>query len=393
MGDGNLVSQYIDSMGKSRSYTIQYPGGQSISYITLPSIPGNVSHTEEFALPDISFVAKILGNSAKPYSLDMGEGIVKGVWYQLFEIMEGIYVPVKSTNIVPEGYTNLIKGSPNPLKGTKGDNNTIRLSSLERTLNVLFDIMEWVYELERIVTPNITGLIFSDNYLILDNYTDDSLNYYKYDNLPRSLPEVNSPGEAMDYLSQTVLFIHNRRFRMYSKEFASKVIKKMEEYGERTIGEKPLVYNNINSYYSTSRDFGIDRNEIVFKGSSVLEEWIRSRVFEKENIFELRKTLNMGIAVPFYPILYSDENDRIWIIQNTIDASKESSLAVGINWANDKFNSGARTKPIDKERTPPHYIFIIAISGKLVVKEDHTGNYLSFVNIIKYSDEDRKSVV
>jgi hypothetical protein len=396
-GEGNLVAQYIDSYGKSRAYTYSYPNEVFISFVTLPGIPSNVTHYPILGSPDPHIVSFHLSGS-KPVtrSIDFN-GMTTGIWFQLFEITEGIYVPIKPSmdSDLPHEYAMLPHGSDNPITLSENLNITKRYIKIKRDLGIIYDLIEWLYELERRDNPNIAPEEFFSNTTIYDEFEGDSMDYYDFSKVIRKLPSVTDKEKGLSYILSRVTFKSGdqlgklSKFPLYSGKFGDQVKHRMTEYGKKTMGAKPLVKKYIDNYYLTSTDFIPSKNNIIIIDNEVYNKWKDNYIVSLDNVFDLRTTLRMSIVEPIEPRLYIDGNKNIWMIQNSILGEKHAALAISRNWWLYRVNSGAHTNPIDEELTPPYYLYSIGISGSLVLREDMTGGSENFVNLLHYTKYDR----
>lgn len=405
LGEGELVSQYIDSIGKARAFTIRYPGPFDITFVTLPSRPENVpaSHILSRAKPEN--VLSILTKNT-PFSRSLNsQGQTDGVWYQLFDIYEGIYVPLEPTNNLPATYANLPIGSGNPIKNIASENNTLRYMKMNRTLHILYDILEWLFELMRREMPNVyvmspmhqneIGVDVSDTVMITnalfqkaireDNYTGDSALYYDFSTLERRLPSVNSVNEALRYLSKLPRF-ESGKVTMYNRKFTIKMYKYLKAYEKRTFGEQPYIKSYIENYFTASSDFKQVKWNIVIMGSDIYDKWHEDRRLRDRHIFEVQEKVNMSIALPTYPQLYMDENKRIYIIQNTSGADIRNALNVGKIWVEKGINPGYLTPKLPRTQIPPHFIYVVAVSERLVPVTNNTGKSETYANVISYTE-------
>lgn len=408
LGTGTLIGQYIDAIGKARSFTIRYPSENQmidVSYVTLPAQPENVPVNTELARPTAREVLAVLPSELNvPFSKSVNsQGLTDGIWYQMFEIQEGIYIPIEPTNNLPGKYRNLPVGSGNPIKNIGANNVTLRYMEMNRVLHIIYDLLEWMFELmrrempdayhvdnveqnKRSEDPSNTTVITNElmrRTFVIDRYTGDSAKYYDFSSLPRRLPEVRNVEEALVYLSGLPRF-ERRKFPMYNIDFARKIQSHLAAYEKRTFGEVPFIRGYVENYFLTSSDFKQVKGNIVMMGADVFDLWMNDRKLRERKIYEIKEKVTMSIAIPHYPILYMDKNKRIYIVQNTSAAGKLNALNVGKIWAEQRINPGFLTKPLDG--IPPHFIYVVAVNEQILPVEDHTGNYNVYVNIISYSD-------
>lgn len=407
LGTGTLISQYIDSIGKARAFTIRY-GKLNISYVTLPAQPENVPVTTSLARPSARDVLRTLENRLNtPFSRSVNaQGLTDGIWYQMFEIREGIYIPIQPTTELPSAYKHLRIGSGNPIKNIASNNVTLRYMNMNRTLHIIYDLVEWLFELLRREMPNayrpenftqneqsedpsnttvITDALIRRTFTI-GKYTGDSAKYYDFTKLSRQLPDAENVEEALEYLSILPHF-EKRKFPMYNMEFAVKIRAHLAMYEKRTYGEAPFIRGFVENYFTTSSDFKQVKGNVVLMGSDIFDRWMDDRKIRERKIYEIKEKVTMSIAIPYYPILYMDKNKRIYIVQNTSAAGKLNALHVGKIWAEKNVNPGFLTKALDPNLVPPHFVYIIAVNEQIMPIENHTGNYDAYVNIISYSDD------
>ena len=386
-GNGQLVAQYIDSIGKARSYTFQYPDGY-ISFVTLPGMPENVPSYKDLARPPVQVIRNNLGtNIATAKSVD-NLGRCDGIWFQMFEITEGIYVPIEPTLSLPPEYQDLPVGSNNPIQTISTQNNTIRYMKLTRTLHLIYDFIEWLFEVDRKnklsqnQEPKAENLrwIF-DN----DNYFGDSSTYYDFTHVPRDLPQISTVEEGLQYLSSKIPQFRGR-ITAYNLDFRNKLYKYLSEYEERTVGEIPLIRGYLDNYFMSASDFKSSKNNMILIGMDIFDKWQSDRFASAEKIYQIREKIDMGIASILYPILYIDENQKIWLIQNTFDGNLYSAFAIGINWITRGINSGRSTEPIEEKNTPAHFLFKIGVSQQIIPTIDNTNGFDIYVNILQYSE-------
>lgn len=408
LGSGKLVSQYIDSIGKARAFTIQYPHGIAVSYVTLPAQPENVPVTTELARPTAEQVLSILVDQMNaPFSRSTTpQGLTDGIWYQMFEIREGIYIPIQPTKRLPGKYKNLQIGSGNPIKNIVSENITLRYMVMNRVLHIIYDLLEWLFELlrrdmphayhvsdleqnHRSVDPSNTTIITDElirRAIVVDKYNGDSAKYYDFTSLTRRLPKVKNVEEALKYLSSLPHFQH-RKFPLYNMEFAKKIRDHLASYEKRTFGETPFIRGFVENYFTAASDFKQVEGNIVLMGADIFSQWTDDCRIRDRKIYEIKEKVTMSIALPYYPILYMDSNKRIYIIQNTSASTKLNALNVSKVWAEQRINPGFLTKPLDPSRIPPHFVYVVAVNEQILPVENNTGNHEVYVNIISYSDD------
>ncbi len=389
-GHTNVVRQYIDPMGKARSLTLSYEiQGYvfEISFITPPIAPENAPHSGEFARPDSRAVYEIMKNSTAVSRSINRANQTDGIWYKLMEIDEAIYVPILATTEVTPAYANLPIGSINPL-GKNSHNNTIRYMKLLRTMGLLQEILEWLYEVARREADGDVNLDFFLNYILTSEeiQVEDTANFYDFSHIPRRLPKVQTLREAVIYIGSVLPQSRNGKILAYSTGFLHKLRKKIADYAKKTTGMSPLVRDSLQNYYRVATDFKGHPNNAILIGQGDMSRWQEDRVLEGEKIFEIRTELDLGIAMPLNPYIYSDPNNSIWMIQNPVSGTKGGAFGIAVNWKQTRINTGPQTRSLEEDKYPLHYVYVISPGGHLVAVEDNTQGGSEYVRIIKYTE-------
>src|SRR5690606_20519891 len=107
--------------------------------LNLPEVPIE----DEYV--DYSVVLEMFG---EPSSYDFTDEFFEndertaiGLWYKIYDIVDGIYIPIKPINIIGG-----IAGNPHPLLN-KGENETIRVNKLIEDSKILKKIFVYLYGL------------------------------------------------------------------------------------------------------------------------------------------------------------------------------------------------------------------------------------------------------
>lgn len=393
-GRSNLVSQYIDVMGKARAFTVNYPVDRNrntdITIVFPPAPPENAPRSSSYVRAPIDDVLKVFAESVPTAITKNVQGEVDGIWFALDDIEEGIYIP-----IIPTEYNrDLPLGSINPLAKVSTGNNTKRYMKLVQTLSYINSILEWLFELYRrdtfdpeVDVEDVDADAFVDKVITMTNEkVEDTANFYDFSRLPRRFPLVNTMDEGIKYLSNNIPQFRKGKFVAYSEAFERKLIQRVFDYADATAFAEPMIPDAIRDFYNMGTDFDKHPNNIVLTGQDDLDNWQSSNILETERIFEIRSKLNLDMSLPLEPRIYSGDPERIWLIQNAYDGSLEGAAAIASKWKLRRINPGSREPPLKSNNIPLHFIYIIAASGHIVPIVDNTNGSPNYINIIKYNE-------
>lgn len=373
------VSQFIDYNGKMRALTLNLGNNQLMTVATIPSQPENLPVTNEIQRISSQTATQIFG---EPTGITKtATGLVDGLWFQILDIIFGEYVPIIPTN----GFENKPIGPPNPITST-GINLTDRLSILRRTLNIIVQLVRWLYELARskqIIDPNS----FASQFLIIDNATvTDSSTYYDLSLISRRLPLVETIQEAIRILEPLSPSLFNKgKIVMYSREFADRIIKMLFDYSNFRFEKPPEDIEFIENFYETESDFISSPNTKIFINERDLNAWLLSlnSSHNYSRYFNIRKKIEIAMGFSPDPYMYEDDDGKIYIIQNVLGGSKSKAMAVAQNWYDYKVNIGyERVDPLDS--FPIHMIYGISSASTLIPVEDQTNDANIFLKLVYY---------
>ena len=396
------VSQFIDSNGKMRAITLSFKMSNSqerqlFTIATLPSQPENLPSSTTIHRVDFNIITRIIQD--QPTAITRNDvGDIDGYWIRILDIQHGIYIPIVPTQSFP----TLEMGPPNPLL-SEGPNITTRLQKLRRTLNIIIQIIKWLYDLA-LVLEKISPSEFRDKYMIVDTrQITDSANYYDLTNIPRRFPNIDTIQKAIDfYESQGSNLFQNRKIVMYDKVFMERIIRTLTDYANLQEGLRteikpktkfeahPIMF--IDNFYETEGDFRVVPNSKLFTSQSDLDAWSLSlKAYQYYGkYFNIRHTIDPASVYLLEPYIYQHEDGKIYIIQNVAGGSKTQALYLGNEWFKDHINYGynggrdLEDRPVDT----PHMIYGISSGHTLVPIQDNTGQSLAFINIVYYGSKD-----
>ena len=380
------VSQYIDKNGKMRALTVQLPDRQ-MTIATIPSQPENLPVSTNFVPVPAEIALTMLG---QPHSVTRNaQGQVDGMWFSILSIANGEYVPIVPT----PGYDNLPLGPPNPLI-SRGTNVTTRLSKLKRTLDIIREIVRWLYELTK-MTVDVTPEYFALNYLVMNTEpVEDSAEYYDLSNVPRQFPSVGTPDDGIAQLEPLAPTLFNGgRVVMYSPEFADRIIKMLKDYNNLILGTIPNPPSYIDNYYTKATDFTPYPNTNIFINQRELDSWLKSLSSSQnyEHNFSIRKRIEPAMSAIEYPFFYEDVDNKIYLIQNVLGGSISKAVAVASTWKQLRVNIGF-TNAVPAEVLNNYMLYGLSPSSNMIPIEDHTGGQDDFLRILYYGSAEDKTL-
>jgi len=405
----NLIGQYIDPMGKARAFIVKYffqtKNNEKkrfirATFIIPPTTPENTESVSSNQLTTINIntLQKLMRESTPTSRFVNIEGNTLGIWYQFFDLEEGIYVPIIPTNDLPKIFSDLKHGPPNPIDrhSTRKTALAERYNKLKKIIEMFFEIMEWLFEIYREEFGN--DYIqehgpddFFNRVFVVENYKEeiDSLNFYNFDNLKRIWPEVENLEYALEYINLTVKPTNkNNKIILYSQNFEKGVKDRINEYINRTYNIQSYIKPTIESYYRYPDNFTNRKMNIVIIGPDNLRKWLSINQEKGSNEFIIINKLDMSISNNLDPIIYQDSDKNFWIVQNSFSGSINTALAIAKNWYVGGVNTGSKTKALSGDTVPSYFIYVISSGQKLVAVEDHTEpNDEIFFHIIKYNKD------
>lgn len=391
-GNSNLVSQYIDPNGKARAFTADY-NGIRISYVTIPAAPENTVNSDELAYPSIIQVDQILHESTPTARSINNDGLTDGIWFKMFNLDEGVYVPIEATDELPGKYDELPIGSINPLLVHKKDSQTKQYQTTVRVARFIKEIIHWLYEVYRSEVDPVDPNEFCNMVLGIraKPHKDVNSNYISLFNLPRRLPVVTGSSEGVTSLDEALIHIGNysdvvksRRFRLHNKEFFEAIKEYVIKYDEIMRDSRPMIFDSIDLYYEFESDFTKHPGTLTFIGTDSISQWLGNIIISKEHIFNIRTKLDLGISGLLEPRVYVDPRNLLWMIQNPYGGSLAAALAIAEKWKLNRVNTGPHTPKL--EEIPAHYVYAIGESGNIIAVEDNTNGSDIYLNVIRYTE-------
>jgi hypothetical protein len=366
------ISQYIDDYGKVRALTFILSGKKYITLATLPSQPENLPTVplSKLRTTDASLAISLLG---EPTGQTVNaEGLTDGLWFQMMDVKYAEYVMIDPEKL------NYVEGPSNPVIVLGEQNYTERLHTLKRTLNILTQLIKWLYSLA-LLNERIDPVRFTNKYLVVENNVSDSMNFYDLRGIPRRFPLVETAKDgilALKKLAPT-LFRGNKLI-MYDADFANKIIKMLQDF-DATHNTLALdIPEYIYDYYETEEDFTQQEGSKVFLGTADLDTWLNANISNK-----IHTRITVSMAQIMTPFIYQDEDGHIYIIQNVVGGIEEKAWNVGYHWMTEEKNIGADVEPYEGD-PPAHLIYGLSNNNTMIRMVDKTGDSNRYISELYY---------
>jgi hypothetical protein len=375
------VSQFIDNNGKMRAVTVDLGSHGTISIAIVPSQPENLPVNKNLVRAKAEIATQMFGEPT--FVTKDSSGLVDGLWFRIMDLDQGEYVPVVPT----DEYDDLPLGAHNPITAT-GNSVTGRLSTMRRTLNIIVQLVRWLYDLARRETP-IDVTTFATNYMV-ENKTPvtNSSTYYDLRNIPRKLLSVANVRDAIAKLTvRAPSLFNNGRIVMYNAVFADRIIKMLQDYNNLNADIPQDLPEFINNYYDSELDFITLPDSKLFTNQRDMTFWLNSLKGSQNysRYYNVRRKVETVMGINPDPYIYQDEDGRIFIVQNVTGGNLGKAVAVAMSWYTGSTNPGPDVAATDE--MPIHMIYGISASSTIIPIEDMTGDEENFLKILYYGSQ------
>jgi hypothetical protein len=336
-----IISQWIDSYGKTRRLDIKYDD-HIISLITSPVQPIKVKETKSQSVKKTPL--DVAMKFIKELAIELeSQTIVNKKTHELNGILGNVKVsiPIKETDTldIPEKD----EGVSFPIN---------RISALEqynknkKTARYLMEYTIWIYskylydeDIKEITEENITT--FAKSYFKIDPYFQYGYvsKAFKVDNLLMENGLIVVHDE--DTLKRLIYFL-----RLSCKRNRDNVI----EYHKKVF---------IQNYYVDITDFTQYPNQVILFGEESVEHWIN----ENNLKYILHNTIQIGNNLPYF-FKNTLIDNKIYLAQNTSSLEKASDIA--ITWLRKGYNKGIVARAV----TPVSFTLYSYINAYNITKYD-----------------------
>lgn len=323
------IHQYIDNNGKLRGLTVYFVkkgSNKKLTMFTFSSQPENLPATSVIEYIDMNDALALF--TQKPSGAYYKDNVVVGLWYPLFDIEYGVYVPVTNIN----NNTTILKPGPR--------NNLIPEDTLVKThgyletkklLSILIQIITWIYLVTKYKFNTIYSVDeFMVSYTILKDVNNNA--YYDIMGIPYRLPIYNKLDNYFLHIHRYCkdLVLNNNKLVIYGEPLYAMVKKNIElaTFIYNDIHDIPIT---IKGYYTYVSDFKQQPETMIFLSINTLQGWLN----QHNNI-----VYQIILPIQAYPYVFKDANNNLYIIQNVKNNTLGEALTVVDAWYKNKNNLG-----------------------------------------------------
>lgn len=323
-----FLSQYIDSYGKARVFTIKLESKKCLIF-TIPSQPLNLPN-KKIDKSNVLEAKEVLKYFPNPCSISLRDEDISGLWYEYEGEKDIIFIPTKNSkyNYYVDNYKslrNLPIKEENIFK-LKEELSLLKIfSRTEKIARITFILVGWLYQLyfeENINKPERDYRVFAEKYLsYYDEEEEEGSYFYNYDLLPRKLPKLKFK-EAMKWLeslseetNEIVLVLEGRivaynEFHYFSLKYYLKERQMIEESG---FASKIIVLNEV---FLNREDFKQSDNTLILIGLKETRNFFKT-LFSSFFFPRIFVSFNPIFTKYFEPYIYYDYSQyKHFLIQN-----------------------------------------------------------------------------
>lgn len=366
------TKQIIDGYGKTRAFVMSV-GEEEMTVITPSTQPENLPRGEVTRIGG-KIVTQIFG---EPTSVTFSQEGVDGFWYKVLDLENGIYVPVKPTEL----YSDKPVGPNNPLV-EEGVEVVGRIRKIRRDLETILQIIRWLFLVSKLTVPEF----FNQYSIIGKSGTRDSATVYNLEKVGLKLPQIFTVEEGIKYLGEVApTLIYSDRIFLYNQRFFDGVVYHLSKYDKERKPEKPKIPKLIYRSDINEEDFKQQKRVAIFTSERDMRTWLESfDALSFKNIV-IENKLDSGYALRSEPYLYTAPDEKIYLIQNVIGGDKLKVINIAYNWYVHKINIGYRASEFpDPDNIPVHVIYQIGPSLSPVMLENNAGDSTNYLQLLTY---------
>ena len=336
------VSQYVDTNGKCRSITFQ-TNSDFVTIYTIPCQPENIPTTNEYYFPSHTLVESIFGTptSITTHLDKHGEIQTDGYWYRVLDIQNGEYIPIQPYKSKNQNWISTNK----PDFGIRQSKESItgRYQSLQHISNIIINIIQWLYVIEKDTNKKITPTSFSKKYFETPpksktSHVIDSATFYNLFSIKRKLPiasSISSAMEAIDPELKTNLFTKKKKILLYDTTFYDRMVSILVHF-EKMYPNYPPHYTVLYNALENKENFIVNPNTKLFLSVHDINQWLISNKIIRNygKYYSIYDTISYDLKNFKQPFVFKDD-DEYYLIKNSdfgVVTSKEKSLETASEW-------------------------------------------------------------
>ena len=333
----NIVSQFIDNKGKTRSININYKNEIFSIIFKKPFIPFNINNDENYySISNVIFLEEIIIGylklkSIKHVILNDKFSEIHGKFENTDVIImcDGISENLNFARRINETTSSL---TLNNLIDSRSHINSFKFN--KKLARYLTEYLFWLYSLyinEKAEQNPILNIENADQSL-LEEFMKEFI----------IIDETFSYNQLKNIFSiQNTDIMRNGKMVINSDEVLKRLLYSLRLEITRNFPSILNYKNNtfLTNFYLDTEDFESFPNQVVLKNQDFTLKWLK----EKEETLEINKYslynfINPNIIQPYFFKNDLVDNKKIFIAQNT--NSFINATQIGIDWVRKKYNSG-----------------------------------------------------
>ena len=331
-----IVSQNIDSYGKTRCINVNYKGNR-MSILTDPIPPLPVEEKSDELYKTKKEVAlefyKDLG--VAPLS-QVAENPSEPVLAQINTVLGNvrISVPVTKSNVIPDLPSSY--GITYPQKDLSALDTFNRNKKMVRYMTeYLFWLFSRYIQAENVeqITDKVLARFAKKTFVIDPNH--------KYELVPKIFGNNNG-------------IMRNGQMVVQSEEMIKRLMYVLKLYSVQDLKTLRTYYSRraITHYYVDITDFDYRPGQVILQGEDSIDKWIQESKFSNH----LHKDVVVGQPMPYFFKNDLVDEDNVFLAQNA--NSLDMAIAIAVNWQKSGYNSGMNTDNITKKYAFTLYSYV-----------------------------------
>lgn len=385
----NAKTQYVDGAGKLRGITISLDDTKEDERVTIytpPSQPLNLDIEYSEYSVDLNTALQLFDDKPTYYSLEQGK--VNGVWFPIYDISMGVYVPLiemdkkEFERIFKEQKIPMIQeGRENPYY-VYGESILENYHNVEKMRNVFLQAILWVFLIYTKQQYDMTKIApFLKQYVTVRKF-----NFKKeLSSINTTLPFYTNVNQALAYLENFFPFVQESQFLCVNQEMWEKIEYFLTITVERQNKQQNLVQEKIRenpdyidpssdihslyTLYSSSDDFPRMHSMQVFLNLHNFKMWMYNKLYGRGDKIEIIEKMTISNSMYKNPFIYMQHTSKqIFLIQNVSLGEEKRAMSNYLNYIEKGVNLGYFT-PISQQDMSklPKIVYIVAPSGDLVL--------------------------
>jgi hypothetical protein len=387
LAPATVIGQRVDGYGKARIFGIRTPTGTTLTFHTLPSQPLNLPELPTITAVNFEVATAVFGPATSR--------TLTGVWFQLLDFPEGVYVPILGP--IPEHLP--LADTPAPIHVTTARSHPIELiQRFQRITSLFLQLLEWLWKLD-----GYSALASWWAQYVREDPTITAATIQVGPTITRRrmpLATTTSAGLVMLTTIWPGVFqpdgVHLPP-GLYLKALGYFQRRAVELQGLRPTADDVTYLRGLYTYES---DFPSKPGSLIFVNPQHLTSWLKyqgSRMTLSSVVTPIRTTLDLSMAFFTDPYPYYERTtERNYLVQNARGGDIKRAVTIVLYWNAHGINLGADAEPTDLAKVAlPYVVYGIGKEETLIPIKNSTvsSRPRSYFEFLCYKPEIRNGQV